>query len=95
VSDGLNLAEKRIIDCAIQNNLMTESEYFRRFHRRYICSHGSDSFIQYLDYVIINKFSTSHSGDISAFVTLNDKILRDRKKLEEKFKLKIVRPDEV
>jgi Fe-S cluster assembly scaffold protein SufB len=75
-----------ILTDAMKSGKLTEKEYIKRYKGRYHDDHGIDSFIQYLD--------TSLKGGDKVFVTLNDKILRDKAKLETKFGTRILHPQE-
>jgi len=92
MADDLKFDEQKILDEAIMRGLITENEYYREYHRRYVCAHGNDSFIQLLDCAIKNAIS---SELIDIFITLNKNLLNDRKKLEKRFKIKIAIPGEL
>ena len=78
--------KREILGDAIATGKLTEKEYLKKYKDKYYDDHGIDSFIQYLD--------ASMKGGDTVFVTLNEKILRDKSKLEDKFGTRILHPEE-
>lgn len=88
---GVEKGRKVIIRDAIKRGLFTKREYNDKFKDKYNDSHGCDSFSQYIGTVL----HFMDSGDKPVFVTANDKILRDRDMLENRFGVDILPVGEV
>ena len=84
--ESIERMRRSILTDAIKSGKLTEKEYAKKYKGKYHDDHGIDSFIQYLD--------ASMKGGDTVFVTLNEKILRDKAKLETKFGTRILHPEE-
>ncbi len=82
ITTTLEQEKKRILAEIYSRGLMTPEEYEREYKNKYLDEYGCNSFMAYLSYVELND---NHG----IFITLNDKIIKDRKKLEKKFGVKI------
>lgn len=77
---------KTILQKAIDLKILTQKEYDETYKNKYIDHYGIDSFFNYLVACI-------HRMD--HFVTLCKSMLKDRDKLEKKFRVKIRTPTEM
>jgi hypothetical protein len=80
----------KVIQDALEKKLITEDE-LKKYVGKYIDEFGFDSFINYLSYLI----ATPTINNADCFLTLNQKMLIDKKELEARFKLRIVSPNQV
>ena len=82
---------KRIITLAVEKGIFTLEDYNKNYKGKYLDHYGVDSFMNYLSFLMCTELKDLKS---SCFVTLCEKMLKDRKKIEEKFGLKIISPGE-
>lgn len=76
-----------VLEQAYKEGLFMEKEYNEKYKDHFYDDYGCDSFIQYIN--------AAMNAEIDRFVTVNERILRRRDELEEKFKLKIASPEEI
>ena len=83
----LHEQKARVLEQAFGKKLISKEEYEKKYRDMFYDELGFDGFLQYLDAVMNAK------GDY--FVTLNGNLIKRREKLEKKFKLKIITPEEL
>jgi hypothetical protein len=79
----------RVKNIAIEQGLITPEE-LAEYEGKYIDEFGCDSFINYLSYL-----SSGLSGQAGVFLTMNEKIIKDREDIQKRFGLKIVTIEEM
>ncbi len=84
----MKLKKERILKIIFRKKLMTPEEYETKYKGKYIDQCGFDSFMTYLSYVA--EFSSK-----GRFLTTNEKIYRDREKLEKKFGIEIITMEDI
>ena len=90
ISQALEMERKKVLDTCISMGLLKKGEYEEKFKGKYIDQFGFDSFMNYMSYVIIFLCDKKFADDEEdVFLTINNKILKDRDKLQKRFKLKI------
>jgi hypothetical protein len=87
ISQILEMERKKILDTCISMGILRKGEYEESFKGKYIDQFGCDSFVNYMSYLI--PFLCDNKFKNSVFLTFNKKILKDRDKLQKRFKLKI------
>lgn len=90
MADVIQNIKNRVIQEALARKILTEDEV-RKYVGKYIDEFGFDSFVNYLSYLI----ATPNIGNMDMFLTLNQKMLADKKELEARFKLPIMAPNNV
>lgn len=90
MTDVIQNIKNRVIQEALARKILTEDEA-DKYVGKYIDEFGFDSFVNYLSYLI----HSPNIGNMDMFLTLNQKMLVDKKEIEDRFKLKIVSPDKV
>lgn len=88
INKELKKEKKRILTEAFRKKILTKKEYEKDYKEKYIDQYGFDSFLNYLSYLIIWD---KHGY----FLTIGKPILKDRKKIEKRFGLKIIAPKDV
>ena len=83
----LHEQKARVLEQAFGEKLISKEEYEKKYRDMFYDELGFDGFLQYLDAVMNAK------GDY--FATLNGNLIKRREKLEKKFKLKIITPEEL
>ena len=83
----LHEQKARVLEQAFGKKLISKEEYEKKYRDMFYDELGFDGFLQYLDAVMNAK------GDY--FATLNGNLIKRREKLEKKFKLKIITPEEL
>jgi len=86
VSIDIIKLRKELVKELVRKGILEENEYEEKFRGRYTDSYGSDGFLNYLSYVVVWRNELSDKQ----FLTLNEKLLKDKEKLEKRFKLKII-----
>ena len=77
----------KVMEEVFKRGIMSKKEYKEKYENKYIDeNYGGDSFPQLMEVVL-------HGKDIM-FVTVNEKMLRDREKLEKRFGVRILSPNE-
>lgn len=89
-SDLISNMKNKVIQEALARKLITEDEV-KKYVGKYIDEFGFDSFVNYLAYLL----ATPNIGNMDLFITLNQKMLIDKKEIETRFKLPIQSPDRV
>lgn len=79
----------KIVERAIESKILKEEDY-QKYANRY-AEKGMNSFIQLLNMLLISK----EKKEEFVFLTINKKMLKERKELERKFKCRIFTPEEV
>jgi hypothetical protein len=90
MADVITNIKNKVIQEALARKIVTEDEV-KKYVGKYIDEFGFDSFVNYLSYLI----QTPNIGNMDVFLTLNQKMLVDKKELESRFGLKIISPDKV
>ena len=88
--DILVKIRKQVIHEALELHIIEEYEV-PEYLGKYYDEFGIDSFVNYLSYLIHLK--GQHVTNNNVFMTLNKSMLRDKEKIEKRFKLKIVSVD--
>ncbi len=83
----MNLQKENILEQAFQENLFTVKEYNEKYKDMFYDEYGSDSFMQYINAVMNTK--------IDFFVTENERMLKRKEELKEKFGLEIASPEDI
>jgi len=81
------LAKDKILKQAFDEKLFTEEEYEEKYKDMFYDDYGSDSFMQYINAVMNAK--------INCFVTINERILKRKEELRERFGLRIASLNEI
>jgi len=84
--DILTKMKKQVIKEALDLRIINEDE-LPKYVGKYYDEFGIDSFVNYLSYLIHLKGHPVSNDNI--FMTLNHNLLKDKEKLEKRFKLKI------
>ena len=88
IKEQLKKEREKILRLAFSKKLLTKEEYEKEYKSRYIDCYGCDSFLCYLSYVVLVNDKEG------IFITLNDKIIKDRKKIEKRFGIRILSVEE-
>jgi hypothetical protein len=93
IAKGTFEIEEDVMNEAYKEGIITEEEYKKKYRHKYISGEEfkSDSFPEFIMSVIFNK---RNPEDKMVFITNNDKLLKDRKKLTKRFDIKIMNPIE-
>ncbi len=83
----LHLQKESILNQAFEENFLTKEEYNIKYKDRFYDEFGSDSFIQYINAVMNAK--------IDFFVTENERMLKRKEELKERFGLEIASPEQI
>jgi hypothetical protein len=87
-----------IIEEAIRRGIITRQEYDLLYRSMYLDEYGMDSFAQYIE-ILIHKQEREEAGekvdDDLAFLTLNKGMLHDKAKLEKRFGIAILSPEDI
>ena len=83
----MHLQKNAILKQAFEENLFTEKEYEEKYKDMFYDEFGSDSFMQYINAVMNAK--------IDFFITENERMLKRKDELKEKFGLEIASPEEI
>lgn len=83
----LHLQKENVLKQAFEENLFTEKEYNEKYKDMFYDEFGSDSFIQYINAVMNAK--------IDFFITQNERMLKRREELKERFGLEIASPEDI
>jgi len=81
----LEKERNRIISLAIKRKIITKEEWEKRF-KFFTDEYGINSFIHYLEAIMLN---------VEGFATLNEKMIKNKKELEKRFKVEIIGPKEM
>lgn len=73
---------QEVLAQAFKKGVLSEKEYTKKYKDRFYGNHGIDSFIDYLNAAMNSK--------ADSFVTDNERLLRAREELQQRFKLKIL-----
>jgi len=83
----LHLERDRILNEAFGKKLMTKGEYENNYKDMFYDEFGFDGFLQYVDGVM--------NANADYFITINKNLINKRKEMENKFKLRILTPEEL
>ena len=87
IKQAVHEQKNNILQQAFEEKLLTEEEYNSKYKDRFYGDLGADSFIDYLNAVMNAKED--------CFLTDNERILKVRKDLEQRYGLKIATMEEV
>lgn len=85
--------EKTVMEEVFREGILTKEEYEKEFRHKYISSVGCDSFPELMQCVMFNK-RQDNPEEKTVFVTTNEKIIKDRRRLSKKFDIIIKTPKE-
>ena len=79
--------QKKVLVEAYTKNLFSKEDYESNFKDMFYDEFGFDGFLQYIDSVM--------NANADYYITLNQNLLKKKGELEAKFKLKIIKPEEL
>jgi len=88
VKKRVHLEKDNTLKIAFENGILTKEEYEKKYKDRFYDAYGMDSRIQYLDAIIGDR-------KVDCFVTHNERMLRIKGKLKERFGLRIASSEEI
>ena len=87
VNYKIHLQKESILKQAFEEKLFTEKEYNEKYKDMFYDEYGSDSFIQYIN--------AAMNAKIDFFITENERILKRKEELKERFGLEIASPEQI
>lgn len=82
-----HLVKEKILKQAFEEKLFTEKEYQEKYKDMFYDDYGSDSFLQYINAVM--------NGEPGCFITSNERMLKRKEELKEKFGFRVASPEEI
>ena len=88
VKKRAHLEKDKTLKIAFEKGVLTKEEYEQKYKDMFYDDYGMDSFIQYLDAIIGDR-------KVDCFVTHNERMLRIKEELKERFGLRVASSKEI